>query len=120
MFGRGRQGASRSAEYARDINEQRRQKDRFFAAAPQSPLPHEERHGNFAGLAYYPPDPTFRVTADVIPCTHPDSVQMATSTGEIRPQARFAELRFHLGGRQPRWAPATPLRFHRPIRASYP
>jgi len=95
MFGRGRQNSNNS--YVRDVNEQRRQKDRFFAAAPQSPLPHEERHGRFAGLAYYPPDPAFRVSAEVVPFARPEIVQLATSTGEIRPQARYAELRFRIG-----------------------
>lgn len=94
MFGRGRQDNSR---YAHEINEQRRQKDRFFAAAPQSPLPHEDRHERFTGLAYYSPDPAFRVTAEVVPFAQPEIVQLATSTGEIRPQARYAELRFRIG-----------------------
>jgi uncharacterized protein len=93
MFGRGRQDSN----YVRAINEQRRQKDRFFAVALQSPLPHEERHGRFAGLAYYPPDPAFRVTAEVVPFARPEIVQLATSTGEVRPQVRYAELRFRIG-----------------------
>ena len=111
MFGRGRQNSNSS--YVRDINEQRRQKDRFFAAAPQSPLPHEERNGRFAGLAYYPPAPAFRVTAEVVPFTQPEIVQLATSTGEIRPQVRAAELRFRLGGRDLHLAGfADPLQHH--------
>jgi uncharacterized protein len=93
MFGRSRPDSA----YIREIDEQRRQKDRFFAAAPQSPIPYEERRGRFSGLAYYPPNPTFRVMAEVAPFAQPEIVQMATSTGEIRPQARYAELRFQLG-----------------------
>ncbi len=94
MFGRDR----RDNNYVHDINEQRQRKDRFFALAPQSPLPHEDRHDRFTGLAYYPPDPSFRVTAEIAWFADPEIVQLATSTGEIRPQARFAELRFRLGG----------------------
>jgi uncharacterized protein len=79
-------------------NEQRRQKDHFFAASPQSPIPYDERHQGFSGLAYYPPDPAFRVAAEVVPFEDPDYVQLATSTGEMRSQARYAELRFQLSG----------------------
>lgn len=97
MFGRGRRGNSR---YTHTINEQRQQKDRFFVVSPNSPLPHEERHKRFTGLAYYPPDPVFHVTVEIVPLSQPEIVQLATSTGEIRPQARYAELRFRLGGQQ--------------------
>lgn len=89
---------SQDNAYLRDLTEQRRQKDLFFANASQSPIPHEERHGRFAGLAYYRPDPAFRVTAQVVSFEQPEIVQMATSTGELRPQARYAELRFQLAG----------------------
>lgn len=96
MFGRRRQ----DRVYVRTINEQRRQKDHFFAASPQSPIPYDERHQAFSGLAYYPPDPAFHVAAEVVPFEDPDFVELATSTGEMRPQARYAELRFQLGGLQ--------------------
>lgn len=87
-------------DYTREISEQRQQKDRFFADSPQSPIPHAERHSHFTGLAYYPPDATYRVAAEVVPLAQPIITQMATSTSEIRPQARFAELRFALGGQR--------------------
>jgi len=96
MFGRSRQNRT----YIRAINEQRRQKDRFFATSPQSPIPYDERREGFSGLAYYPPDPAFRVRAEVAPFAVPNIVQLATSTGEMRPQTRYAELHFQLSGRQ--------------------
>jgi uncharacterized protein len=116
MFGRSHQA---DKDYVRAIMDQRRAKDQFFAAAPESPIPHEQRHGHaghpghsgqdwhgghFAGLSYYPPDPAFRVEAEVVPFTHPEIVQMATSSGEIRPQVRAAELRFRIGERDLRLA----------------
>lgn len=87
------------AAYVREINEARKDKDRFFASSPQSPIPHEQRHGRFQGLRYYPPNPAFRVKADVVPFASPEEVLMATSTGEMRPQLRYAELRFRIGDR---------------------
>jgi uncharacterized protein len=85
--------------YAEELAEFRKSKDEFFASSPQSPIPHEERHGGFAGLRYYPPDVAYRVEAEVVPFEKPDVVQLATSTGEIRAQLRYAELRFRLGDR---------------------
>lgn len=85
--------------YAEELTEFRQSKDEFFASSPQSPIPHEERHGGFAGLSYYPPDVAFRVEAEVVPFQQPEVVELATSTGEIRPQQRYAELRFRLGER---------------------
>lgn len=107
MFGRAHQAEK---DYVRAISDQRRAKDRFFGASPESPLPYEQRSGlpghagHFSGLSYYPPDPAFRIDAEVVPFDQPEIVQMATSTGEIRPQVRAAELRFRIGGRDLRLA----------------
>lgn len=86
--------------YASELNAFRAEKDQFFARAPQSPIPHEDRHAGFNGLSYYPPDLAFRVPAEVVPFDFPAVVQMATSTGEIRPQLRYAELRFRIGDQE--------------------
>lgn len=110
MFGRANRADN---AYVREIDASRREKDRFFAASPRSPLPHEQRHGRFSGLRYYPPDPAFRVAAEVVPFARPEVVQMATSTGEIRPQVRYAELCFRLGGRELRLAGFTDPHQHR-------
>jgi len=102
MFGRAHQADN---DYVRAITDQRREKDRFFAASSESPVPYAQRSGHpghpghFAGLSYYPPDPAFRVEAEVVPFDHTEIVQMGTSTGEIRPQMRAAELRFRIDGR---------------------
>lgn len=85
------------AEYTHDVNAFRKEKDQFFATSRQSPIPQEERLGGFSGLNYYPPELAFRVLAQVVPFEHPDIVPMATSTGDIRQQARYAELRFRIG-----------------------
>ena len=42
----------------------------------------------------------FRVEAEVVVFRQPESVPLATSTGEMRPQVRYAELRFVLSGRE--------------------
>lgn len=87
-------------EYVDEVNAFRQEKDRFFATTQQSPIPREERGDHFGGLSYYPPDPAYRVAAEVTPFEHPDVIEMATSTGDIRPQLRYAELRFHIGDQE--------------------
>lgn len=93
MFGRGNR---EQKAYAREIAEFRRRKDRFFSS-PQSPIPYEERRHGFPGLRYYPPDLAFRSAAVVVPFERQALVELGTTTGEIRPQVRYAELRFRIG-----------------------
>jgi uncharacterized protein (DUF1684 family) len=87
------------AAYAVEVSAFRQQKDEFFARSPQSPIPHAERHQGFHGLTYFVPDAAFRVRAQVVPFAQPEIVELATSTGDVRPQLRYAELRFQLGDR---------------------
>lgn len=82
--------------YANELEAFRREKDHFFATSYQSPIPHEERHGGFS-LKYFPPNLAFRIPAEIVPFDFPATVQMATSTGDIRPQLRYAEVRFRIG-----------------------
>lgn len=94
MFGR----ASREQRaYREQITQYRRRKDQFFGS-PNSPIPYADRHHGFSGLAYYPPDPVFRVQARLVPFGALGLVRLATSTGELRQQMRYGELQFHLAG----------------------
>ncbi|HEX3272319.1 MAG TPA: DUF1684 domain-containing protein, partial [Ktedonobacterales bacterium] len=83
--------------YASALNEMRQEKDEYFGSEPDSPIPAEEQ-ANFARLQYYPPSLAYRVQARVIPFEHAETVQMPTTTGHIRPQLRYAELRFSVNG----------------------
>ena len=78
--------------------------ERFSAASPDSPVPQSERQAGFSGLRYFPPDRAYRVLAEVTPVAQQELVQLATSTGELRPQLRYAELRFRLGDQELRLA----------------
>jgi uncharacterized protein len=84
-------------EYAAALDEMRREKDDYFGSEPDSPIPTEEQ-ADFAGLKYYPPNLAYRVQAQVIPFDNSETVQMATTTGHVRPQLRHAELRFSVNG----------------------
>jgi uncharacterized protein len=83
--------------YANALNNMRREKDDYFGSEPDSPIPAEEQ-ADFAGLKYYPPNLAYRVQAQVVPFDNPETVQMATTTGHVRSQLRYAELRFSVNG----------------------
>ncbi|MFC7155999.1 DUF1684 domain-containing protein [Halomarina halobia] len=75
----------------------RDEKDEFFAEHPQSPIPPDER-GDFDGLAYFEPDPAYRVEARVERHDDPDPVVMETTAGPEVRYERVATLRFEVRG----------------------
>jgi len=83
--------------YAAAVNNYRAQKDEAFATDPDSPLGWAEQQ-SFEGLSYFPPDLAYRVVAHVVPFAQPETVQLGSTQGDVRPQLRFAELRFTLEG----------------------
>jgi uncharacterized protein (DUF1684 family) len=58
----------------------REEKDEFFRAGDDSPLPHSERE-RFQGLKYFDPDPAFRFETRLRRYEGTNSVIMATSKG---------------------------------------
>lgn len=89
---------SDNSDYIAAINEYRTRKDEAFGSSPDSPINRDEGEAAFAGLSYFPPDPAYRVVAAVIPYAQQQVVQLGSTKGDIRPQVRFAELRFTLAG----------------------
>ncbi|MHC3436532.1 DUF1684 domain-containing protein [Natrialbaceae archaeon A-gly3] len=77
------------------VEDKRAEKDRFFAEHPQTPIPPEEREA-FDGLEYFPPEPTYRVTATVTAHDDPEPVPMETTTGREVRYLRVATLEFDL------------------------
>ncbi|HEY8323699.1 MAG TPA: DUF1684 domain-containing protein [Ktedonobacterales bacterium] len=93
---------SEESDYIAAVNQYRARKDETFGSSPDSPIPEEERDAGFGGLRYFAPDPTYRVVASVVPFAQQEIVQLGSTKGDIRPQVRFAELRFSLGGQDVR------------------
>jgi len=85
------------AKYVAAVAEYRAQKDAAFGASPDSPITTADR-ATFTGLAYFPVDPNYRAVATVVPFAQQEVVQLGSTQGDIRPQVRFAELRFTLEG----------------------
>ncbi|MFW5974071.1 MAG: DUF1684 domain-containing protein [Natrialbaceae archaeon] len=83
--------------WERTLREKRAEKDDFFATHRQSPIPPEERDG-FDGLAYFDPDPTYRVEATVHRDDDPAEVDLETSDDRTITYRRPFRFRFELDG----------------------
>ena len=79
-----------------DLEAWRRERDRLFREHPQSPI---EDRAAFDGLAYFPADPAFRVTARLLPPEEPGEIVIDTGgeDGAIR-YRRAGSLAFELAG----------------------
>ncbi len=86
--------------YVEAVLEFRAEKDAFFKAAPNSPIPAAERD-TFAGLPYYPVDEGLRFEDRILePYTgdEPSDFQIPTSDGKLRPAHRAGYLGFEIDG----------------------
>jgi uncharacterized protein (DUF1684 family) len=86
-----------SEAWRAELERHRVEKDEFFADHPQSPLPAEDKSG-FDGLAYYPPDPEYRVEAELEPVDGDDSFEMEMTAGEPVEYVRVARIEFDVEG----------------------
>ncbi len=69
-----------TATWKRALLRSRQEKDEYFLAAPDSPLPQMDRKP----LNYFDPDPKFRVEVKLERYPSPESVMMGTSKGTRR------------------------------------
>ena len=78
------------------LEEFRRGRDHLFRTHPQSPI---EDRAAFASLAYFAPDPAFRVPAQLVPSVGEKElvIQTGGEDGAIR-YRRAGSLQFELGG----------------------
>ncbi len=77
----------------------RKEKDSYFGADSDSPIPERERE-LFKGLKYFPPNPDYQVNAHLSKFEKPEVITMATSKGTIRPYLRYGLFQFELHGRK--------------------
>lgn len=79
------------------LDEFRKAKDEFFGHDPNSPLLPEQRAG-FKGLNYFQENPDLRLEVDVAPFEQQDTVQLPTSTGDVKSYTRYGRFSFHVDG----------------------
>jgi uncharacterized protein (DUF1684 family) len=84
-------------DYEQTLRQKRAEKDEFFDTHRQSPIPPEKRDA-FDGLAYFDPNPEYRVEADVTRFDDPDAVELDTSDGRTITYERVFEFAFEVDG----------------------
>jgi uncharacterized protein (DUF1684 family) len=85
-------------EYTEALERQREQKAEHFATDDHSPLPEDQRGEEFPGLAYFDPDPAYRLELPLAEHDHADSITVETSTNGQRDYLRWGEFAFELAG----------------------
>ena len=86
---------------ARELEEGRKEKDRFFATEHNSPIPHEER-GKFQGLKYFPPTIRYSIETKLHRYENPETVIMSTSQGTRQRFIRLGYFDFEIDGEKAR------------------
>ncbi len=84
---------------SRQLEAFRKQKDKFLAEHPQSPiLPEDKEH--FRGASYYPVEMKYRVIANLVPETRPGVFRVQTTTGDFKEYTRIGRLEFEIDGQK--------------------
>lgn len=93
------QAGDDNTAWLRQLQADRRAKDAAFRTEANSPIPADKRNV-LLPLNYYPPDPSYRVPAVLVPDPQDVVVQVPTSTGQIRREQKYGTLKFLLKGHQ--------------------
>ena len=72
-------------------------KDHGFRTDPETPLLPEDR-ADFQGLEYWPPDPLYRLVGPLHVYAEPETFEIATTSGKLRPAQKYGHVRFSLDG----------------------
>lgn len=83
------------------LSDDRKMKDEYFKADPQSPLT-EAQKLDFSGLNYFPEDPALRFVLKLQPFTEKEIVSIQTSKGDVRSYVRYGEIHFTIDGEKAR------------------
>ena len=81
------------------LSDFRAEKDQFFASHPQSPLTSSQKR-EFKGLKYFPENEALRLVVQVEEFESPETVEIQTSTGDVRHYQRFGRFHFSVEGQE--------------------
>ena len=88
---------SSDADFVKQIEVERREKDHFFKEHPHSPIPWALRE-KFTGLAYFPPNPKYRLRVKLRRYPNPERIVLVTSKGTPRDMLKFGYFEFTIDG----------------------
>jgi uncharacterized protein len=80
--------------FVEEIKKEREDKDRFMRTSPQSPF--AKNKNDFKGLNYFPPDPKYRIIADLVPIENKKIVTLKTNDGKEERYQEYAYAEFDL------------------------
>src|SRR6478735_10763740 len=83
----------------RQLEAFRKQKDKFLAEHPQSPILAEEKE-DFRGANYFSVDMKYRVLATFVPESRPGVFKVQTTTGDFKEYTRIGRLEFEIDGQR--------------------
>lgn len=89
-------GGNDAAVYIDEINKEREEKDRFMRTSLESPFGNPSQ--GYKGLAYYPPNPRYKIIADLTPIENKKTVTLATNDGKEQRYLEYAYAEFDLDG----------------------
>lgn len=89
-------GGSDDAAYVEEIIKEREEKDRFMRTSKDSPFAKDPE--DFKELVYYPPDPKYKIIADLNPIESKKTVTLATNDGKEENYLEYAYAEFDLDG----------------------
>lgn len=98
VAGCGPDPAAEERAYLAELEQFRTSKDQAMESA-ESPIPPERRKA-LLPLPYFPPSPDYRVPAVLRPSSERPTIEMPTSTGQLRTMMRVGRLEFTLRGEQ--------------------
>jgi uncharacterized protein len=85
-----------TAAYVEEINDERKEKDRFMRSSEESPFRNTSE--DYKGLVYYPPDPRYKIIADLTPIEKKKTVTLTTNDGKEQRYLEYAYAEFDLDG----------------------
>lgn len=89
-------GGNDHAAYVSEMNKEREDKDRFMKTSKESPFAGDTVE--FKGLQYYPPDPKYKVIADLTPIENKKPVTLGTNDAKEQRYLEYAYAEFDLDG----------------------
>lgn len=90
------QGSQDESAYVAQIEKEREEKDRFMRTSSASPF--ASAPDTYTGLKYYPPDPRYRVIANLRPIEQKKPVLLTTNDGKEQRYLEYAWAEFKLDG----------------------
>lgn len=85
-------------KYIRQIRKERKENDRDFKEAENSPLEAGAKNG-FRGLRYFAADPDWRINARLVKADKPDTIRMKTTTERLPLYLVYGKAIFQVNGK---------------------